>query len=62
MLILLGDVAASTTMLTIACTQCEHHGRYRTDGLVERHGASFPVASLLDCGAHCPDLPQLFVP
>jgi hypothetical protein len=43
----LGDVAARTDVLTVACTRCDRAGRYPLATLIERHGRSFPIPALL---------------
>jgi len=35
----LGEIAARTSMLEVACLRCERRGRYRLDMLIARHGA-----------------------
>ena len=35
----LGEIAARTAMLEVACSRCERRGRYRLDRLIARHGA-----------------------
>jgi hypothetical protein len=39
----LGEIAARTSMLTVACSRCERRGRYRLDNLIARHSADAPV-------------------
>jgi hypothetical protein len=39
----LGEVAARTTVLTVACPRCELSGRYRRDTLIARLGVDAPV-------------------
>jgi hypothetical protein len=43
----LGDVAARTDVLAVACGRCERAGRYPVATLGERHGRSFPIPTLL---------------
>ncbi len=51
----LGDVAARTPVLNVACTRCDRQGRYQTAALVDKHGADFPVpAWLREVSAGCP--------
>lgn len=35
----LGEIAARTAMLTVACSRCKRRGRYRLDKLIARYGA-----------------------
>ena len=42
----LGQAAALTDVLEIACRRCGRHGRYGTAGLVARHGAGIGVPNL----------------
>lgn len=44
--ILLGEVAQRLPVLTVACRRCPRHGRLRTDRLLAKHGAAFPMPSL----------------
>jgi hypothetical protein len=46
--ILLGDVAARTDMLHVACKRCNRAGKYELATLIEQHGRSFPIPLLLD--------------
>ena len=32
----LAEIAARTSMLTVACSRCERRGRYRLDNLIAR--------------------------
>jgi hypothetical protein len=73
----LGDVAARTDALEVACTRCDRAGRYPLATLIERHGRSFPIPTLRAfsedcpkrfsvsaydlCGVHCPELARLFM-
>ena len=38
-----GEIAARTSMLSIACGRCERRGRYRLDTSIARHGADTGV-------------------
>jgi len=50
----LGEIAARTGMLTVACSRCEHRGRYRLDNLIARHGANAGVRVIVpDLTADC---------
>jgi len=35
----LGEIAARTSVLSVACSRCERRGRYRLDKLITRYGA-----------------------
>jgi hypothetical protein len=39
----LGEIAAHTSMLQVACSRCVCRGRYRLDNLIARHGADAGV-------------------
>ena len=53
--ILLGDVAARTDMLHVACKRCNRAGKYKLAKLIEQHGRSFPIPLLLDeLAGDCP--------
>ena len=39
----LGEIAARTGLLVVACSRCERRGRYRLDNLITRHGADAGV-------------------
>jgi hypothetical protein len=55
--ILLGDVAARTDSITIACRLCPRRGRQRTDRLLRKHGPAMPMPDLLRLlAAGCPRL------
>jgi hypothetical protein len=73
--IMLGDVAARTTVLVVACTQCSRSGRYRVATLIEQHGPGCVIPGLRrvlvsdcpkrgsaygGCDAWFPELPGLF--
>jgi hypothetical protein len=71
----LGQVAAHTEVLIVACSRCERVERYRLKTLIARHGPAFPVPDLLRrlsegcpkrtydlCGIHCPELSQFLMP
>ena len=44
--ILLGEVAARTETIEIACGACERHGTLRTDRLLADHGPAMEVPTL----------------
>jgi len=51
----LGEIATRTSMLSVACSRCERHGRYRLDNLIARHGADAPVRVVVpELTADCP--------
>ena len=51
----LAEIAALTSMLTVACSRCERRGRYRLDALIARHGADAPVRVIVpELTADCP--------
>jgi len=51
----LGEIAARTSMLSVACSRCERRGRYRLDTLIARHGADAPVRVIVpELTADCP--------
>jgi len=51
----LGEIAARTAMLEVACSRCERRGRYRLDTLIARHGADAPVRVIVpELTADCP--------
>ncbi|MEP9326717.1 hypothetical protein PPMP20_26835 [Paraburkholderia phymatum] len=50
----LGDVAARTTHINIACSRCERRGHYRLSKLVATLGEDFPVTSLAGQISDCP--------
>lgn len=39
----LGEIAARTGMLSVACSRCQRRGRYRLDTLIARRSADAPV-------------------
>jgi hypothetical protein len=45
--ILLGDVAARTETIEIACGACDRHGTLRTDRLLADHGPAMTMPTLL---------------
>lgn len=51
----LGEVAARTSHIDIACTRCDRKGRYRVAKLVARLGEDFPMT---DLGAELADCPR----
>lgn len=54
-LITLGEIAARTSMLEVACSRCERRGRYRLDTLIARYGAEGSARDMLpDLKADCP--------
>jgi len=51
----LGEIAARTSMLEVACSRCERRGRYRLDKLIARHGADAAVRVIVpELTADCP--------
>ena len=51
----LRDVAAETDTLVVACSRCDRAGRYPVATLIEKHGRSFPIPTLLrTLAADCP--------
>jgi hypothetical protein len=46
-LITLGEVAARTNELAIACSKCDRTGRYRLEPLIQRYGRQFAISDLL---------------
>src|ERR1700676_5592204 len=55
--ILLGQVAAKTEEIEIACKACPRRGRLRTERLVLDHGPAMPMPALLQLLAgDCPRL------
>jgi hypothetical protein len=53
--ITLADVILRTSVLAVACTQCERAGRYNVDTLIARHGPAFTIPLLLrELSADCP--------
>ena len=51
----LGEIAARTSMLKVACSRCERRGRYRLDNLIARHGADAPMRVIVpELTADCP--------
>jgi hypothetical protein len=58
----LGEIAACTSMLIVACSRCDRRGRCRLDALIDRHGADAPVRVIVpELIAGCPqrDSPAL---
>ena len=54
------DVAAETDTLVIACGRCDRAGRYPVATLIEKHGRSFPIPTLLrTLAANCPKYTSL---
>jgi hypothetical protein len=41
--ITLGEVAARTPVLAVACSRCERAGRYQVAKLVEKYGAELSI-------------------
>jgi len=41
----LGEIAACTPMLHVACSRCERRGRYRLDTLIVRDGGMLACVS-----------------
>jgi hypothetical protein len=55
--ILLGDVAARTETIEIACRACPRHGLLKTNRLLADHGEAMPMPALLRLLAgDCPRL------
>ena len=55
--ILLGDMAARTETIEIACRACPRHGLLKTDRLLADHGQAMPMPALLRLLAgDCPKL------
>jgi len=51
----LGEIAARTSMLAVACSRCERRGRYRADALIARHGADASARVIVpELTADCP--------
>ena len=51
----LGEIAIRTSMLQIACSRCERHGRYRLNTLIARHDANAAVRVIVpELVADCP--------
>jgi hypothetical protein len=51
----LAEIAAPTSMLTVACSRCERRSRYRLDTLIARHGADAGVRVIVpELTADCP--------
>ena len=51
----LGEIAARTPMLTVACSRCERRGRYRLATLIARHGADAGARVIVaEITADCP--------
>lgn len=42
----LGEVAARTSHIEVACTRCERRGHYRLSRLIATHGADFRMTDL----------------
>ena len=56
----LRDVAAETDTLVVACGRCDRAGRYPVATLIEKHGRSFPIPTLLrTLAADCPKYTSL---
>lgn len=52
----LGDVAARTEALEVACSRCDRRGRYPVVNLIRRYGAAIDLPSLLRLlSADCPE-------
>jgi hypothetical protein len=50
-----GEIAARTSMLQVACSRCERRGRYRRDNLIAPHGADAGVRVIVpELTADCP--------
>jgi len=43
----LGDVAAKTDVLAVACTRCDRTGRYPLAALIEKHVPAYTIPTLL---------------
>src|ERR1700757_914737 len=41
-----GDIADKNTMLEVACSRCDRHGRLSVAKLIERHGAKAQLTTL----------------
>jgi hypothetical protein len=55
--ILLGEVATRTPLISITCRRCDRRGRQRTDRLLYEHGPHMPMPDLLRLLATgCPKL------
>lgn len=51
----LGEVAAKTERVDIACRRCDRRGTLRTDRLVGDHGVAMPIPALFRLiAADCP--------
>jgi hypothetical protein len=54
--ITLGDCAARTRVLVVACSRCERNGQYGLDALINRYGRQYGVPMLLGkLSADCPE-------
>jgi hypothetical protein len=72
----LGGIADKITMLEVACSRCERHGRLSVARLIKRHGANAQLTNLRtvlagdcpriegaiyeQCGVHYPQLVSLW--
>lgn len=53
--ITLGQVAAHTATLAVACSRCDRAGRYSLDTMIAKHGPQFGIPDLLRLlSADCP--------
>jgi len=53
--ILLGEVATRTPLISITCRRCDRRGRTRTDRMLLEHGPHMPMPDLLRLlAAGCP--------
>jgi len=51
----LGEIAGKLTMLEVACSKCERHGRLSVAELIERYGAASDLFNLRTVlAADCP--------
>jgi hypothetical protein len=53
-LITLGEIAARTSVLEVACSRCERRGRYRLDKLIARYGDGEAREMIPELTADCP--------
>jgi hypothetical protein len=77
-LITIGDVAARTDRLVVACNRCGWSIEYSIATLLQRYGVRYPIPSFLQklqngpgceanrlddvCGVNCPELAPLLMP
>lgn len=58
----LGELARRLAILDVACSKCDRRGRYKTAGLMKRHGADARLPDLRNIlAADCPRISSVSI-